>query len=73
MVYFRGNHVFNITVPFAVERNRTQNSSDIARQKETGIVTHGDAAFADYLISVGYAFRLSKQKSRFGSGSDIVK
>jgi hypothetical protein len=74
LTYITGNHVFNINVPFAVERNRTQSASDKQRQLDTGVATHGDAAFADYLISVGYAFRLNKKGSApFGTGSEIVK
>lgn len=45
------NTAFNLTVPIAVERNRTQNFSD----KASG--GHGDAAFADYLINFGFSWR----------------
>lgn len=46
------------TVPFAVKRNRTQSQADIARTKATGVYAHGDAAFADYNINLGIAFKL---------------
>jgi len=49
---------FNISVPFALERNRTQSDSDKRRSKDTGTHVQGDAAFADYLISAGMTIRL---------------
>ena len=49
---------FNLTVPFALKRNRTQSNSDKRRTMDTGIHQQGDAAFADYLISAGMTFRL---------------
>ncbi len=47
-----------VTVPVALKRNRTQSEADILRTKATGTYTHGDAAFADYLVSVGVSFKL---------------
>jgi hypothetical protein len=49
---------FNLSVPFALQRNRTQSDSDKRRTADTGIHQQGDAAFADYLISAGLTFRL---------------
>jgi hypothetical protein len=49
---------FNLSVPFALERNRTQSDSDKRRSKDTGTHVQGDAAFADYLISLGMNIRL---------------
>lgn len=49
---------FNLAVPVALERNRTQSDSDKRRTAETGVHRQGDAAFADYLISAGVSFRL---------------
>ncbi len=46
------------TVPFAIQRNRTQSQADIDRTKATGVYAHGDAAFADYTINLGIAFKL---------------
>jgi hypothetical protein len=48
----------NLAVPVALYRNRTQSDADKRQTAETGIYRHGDAAFADYLISVGVTFRL---------------
>lgn len=46
------------SVPIAVKRNRTQSVADKLRTKKTGVYTQGDAAFADYLVSVGATFKL---------------
>jgi len=49
---------FNLSVPFALKRNRTQSDSDKRRTIDTGVHRQGDAAFADYLISAGMTIRL---------------
>ncbi len=49
---------FNLSVPFALKRDRTQSDSDKRRSAESGTRVQGDAAFADYLISAGVTFRL---------------
>ncbi|MEO5562721.1 MAG: hypothetical protein ABIR18_04780 [Chitinophagaceae bacterium] len=49
---------YNLSVPFALKRNRTQSNSDKRRTADTGTHVQGDAAFADYLISAGVTFRL---------------
>lgn len=49
---------FNLSVPFALKRNRTQSDSDKRRTVDTGKKAQGDAAFADYLVSAGVTFRL---------------
>jgi hypothetical protein len=49
---------YNLSVPFALKRNRTQSNSDLRRTKDTGNHVQGDAAFADYLVSAGINFRL---------------
>lgn len=46
------------TVPFALQRNRTQSVPDEIRTKLTGAYYQGDAAFADYVVNMGIAFRL---------------
>lgn len=58
------NILINFSVPIAVERNRTQSYLDKQREQETGQPRHGDAAFADYLINVGVAYRLSGNNSK---------
>ncbi|HEV8286517.1 MAG TPA: hypothetical protein VGQ09_19545 [Chitinophagaceae bacterium] len=49
---------FNLAVPVALWRNRTQSDSDKRRTADTGVHQQGDAAFADYLVSAGLTFRL---------------
>jgi hypothetical protein len=46
------------TVPVALRRDRTQSYADKERTRITGIYAQGDAAFADYSINIGLAFRL---------------
>jgi hypothetical protein len=47
-----------VTVPVAVKRDRTQSVADKLRTDATGVYAHGDAAFADYLISIGFSVKL---------------
>lgn len=49
----------NVSVPIAVERNRVQSYTDKVATKETGVFRQGDAAFADYLINVGFTWNFS--------------
>ena len=49
---------FNLAVPFALQRNRTQSNADKRQSNDTGTHRQGDAAFADYLVSAGVTFRL---------------
>ena len=49
--YVRGKSTISLGVPFAVYRNRLISVPDEANG------THGDAAFADYLILVGFSRR----------------
>ena len=45
-----------VSVPVAVQRNRTQSVPDKLRTQKTGVYSQGDAAFADYTINFGVAF-----------------
>lgn len=47
--YSKGPHSFSLAVPYALYRNRTRSVPDRAIPGR-----HGDAAFADYVIMVGY-------------------
>ena len=49
---------FNLDVPVAIWRNRTQSNADKRQSADTGKHVQGDAAFADYLVSAGITFRL---------------
>ena len=55
--YTKNNLSVNLTVPIAVERNRTQSYEDQQRTKETGEYRHGDAAFADFLMNFSVLYR----------------
>lgn len=47
---------FYLSVPVAVQRNRTQSVPDKIRTQKTGVYAKGDAAFADYTINFGIGF-----------------
>lgn len=49
---FKKIHLY-ASVPFALERNRTQSYADKLQTKATGIRAQGDAAFSDYFVSIG--------------------
>ncbi len=51
---------FYLSVPVAIERNRTQSVPDKIRTQKTGVYAQGDAAFADYSINLGVSFALGK-------------
>jgi hypothetical protein len=59
VVYSTGKHTLAVNVPVALYRNRVQNTIDKERTKITGTYTIGDAAFADWLLSITYAYRLT--------------
>jgi hypothetical protein len=50
-IYSKGRDTWSISMPIAVERNRRRSVSDIADGR------HGDAAFADNLLLIGYSRR----------------
>lgn len=58
--YSAGKHGFGLSLPIALERNRTQNTIDKIRTEQTGTHQQGDAAFADWLLSISYTYRLGK-------------
>jgi hypothetical protein len=49
--YFRARDTWSVSVPVAIRRNRKKSVPDIADGR------WGDAAFADYLITLGYSHR----------------
>ncbi|MEP6647868.1 MAG: hypothetical protein ABJC12_12335 [Saprospiraceae bacterium] len=66
-----GNHSFSLFVPQNIVRNRIQSAADIAQQDlQNSVITdpsqrvhvQGDAAFADYSISLGYSYRFSSHQ-----------
>lgn len=54
---FRGKHDFNVSLPWALYRNRTQSLTDKETEQLTGKPRHGDAAFADYLLLLTYSYK----------------
>jgi hypothetical protein len=58
VIYSRKKVSFNLAVPIAIKRNRTQSDSDKRRTIDTGVHQQGDAAFADYLVNAGITFKL---------------
>ncbi|MBK6730084.1 MAG: hypothetical protein IPG60_03645 [Bacteroidetes bacterium] len=64
--YIAGNHIFSLSVPISVYRNRTQSVQDIERQQvdpgPPGDPRHGDAAFSDYTVFFNYSYRLFNKK-----------
>jgi hypothetical protein len=60
--YTMGAHTVGFNFPIAIERNRTRSQIDIARgiNSATNQPYHGDAAFADWLLSVTYAYRFTR-------------
>ncbi len=62
--YFKHNYSIFASVPIALYRNRTQSYEDKQRTEESGVYRHGDAAFADYLISFGVSYRFATKNKK---------
>ncbi|MBD8488458.1 transporter [Echinicola sp. CAU 1574] len=60
--YGKGAFAVNVNVPVALKRNRTRSYLDIEGSTPDNY-RHGDAAFADYLINIGFAWKISKKVS----------
>lgn len=60
VLYTTGKHTISASLPIAAYRNRVQNTIDMARTEISGNYTIGDAAFADWLLSITYAYRLTR-------------
>lgn len=60
VAYSRGAHFIILQVPVAVYRNRTQSVADKRWEEQERQPKHGDAAFADFLVSISYAFKFSQ-------------
>ncbi len=58
LAYSWNRYDIQISMPYAIKRNRVQSTSDIQRTKDTGVFTQGDAAFADYSINLGFSVRI---------------
>ncbi len=60
--FMTGSFSINLNVPFAVRRERPQSITDMQTEELTGNPRNGDAAFADYVINVGIAYRLMNNR-----------
>jgi len=60
----KGKTTINFNMPIAMYRIRKQSVTDKEVQDATGVARNGDAAFADYLISLGVTYRLSAPKAK---------
>jgi hypothetical protein len=60
--YTKNNFAVNLNVPIALIRNRTQSYEDKLSTQETGVFKQGDAAFADYLLTVSVLYRFGGKK-----------
>lgn len=61
--YNKNNYSIFTSFPLAAYRNRTQSFEDKERSLQTGIFAQGDAAFADYVINVGFFYRFGGLRS----------
>lgn len=60
--FMKGNFTMNLNVPVAVRRDRPQSITDKQTEQATGEPRAGDAAFADYVINLGVAYRFSNSR-----------
>lgn len=60
--FMKNNFTLSLNVPIALRRERPQSITDLETQRITGEFRQGDAAFADYLINFGIAYRLPGKK-----------
>jgi hypothetical protein len=58
--YMRGGTTLFLSVPVAIRRERPQSVTDLETEIATGSPRNGDSAFADYLISFGAFYRITK-------------
>lgn len=57
LVWMKGRYNLNVSVPFALYRNRERSLADQKASAASGADVHGDAAFADYVLTFGFAVR----------------
>jgi hypothetical protein len=67
LLYTLGRHSFSFSVPIALYRNRLKSTSDSEDD------THGDAAFADFVVLFGYSLRFGPLKSLWSHESSKEK
>lgn len=57
--WMRGHHDVNISIPWALYRNRTQSATDREMEAQLSTPRHGDAAFADHMINLSWSSRFA--------------
>ncbi|MCG2459546.1 hypothetical protein K8352_02155 [Flavobacteriaceae bacterium F89] len=70
--FMANNITLNLNVPFAVRRDRPQSITDKEIEDETGIPRNGDAAFADYLINFGVAYRFPAKTKNIKMNHELL-
>jgi len=66
--YMSRDFSINLNIPFAVRRERPQSVTDRETELITGNPRNGDAAFADYVVNLSVAYRLSRQRIKLDPG-----
>lgn len=57
LVWMKGRYNATLSVPFALYRNRERSIADQQAAAVSGSDVHGDAAFADYVVTLGFSVR----------------
>ena len=57
LVWMKGRYNLNVSVPLALYRNRERSLADQKASATSGNDVHGDAAFADYVLTLSFAVR----------------
>jgi len=80
VAYRIGQHGISLFVPYNFAKNRIQSAADIANQDlQNSVITdpakkvheQGDAAFADYSITLGYTYRFVKKNKTTGTSHQL--
>jgi hypothetical protein len=53
----KGRYAFNLNIPVSVIRNRERSLADQQAASLKGSDVHGDAAFADYVVTTSFSVR----------------
>lgn len=57
LVWMKGRYNLNLSIPFALYRNRERSLADQQASAASGTDVHGDAAFADYAVTLSFSVR----------------
>ena len=53
----KGRYTFDFSLPYSLYRNRQRSVADELASAASGTDVHGDAAFADYVITASFSVR----------------